>query len=464
MIRSSSIALASLPPPPVARSESVESGEDGLWRTADPIFAPDGLINTGGMFEHQRDLLQLDNFIKVLVMGYGGGKSLIIGKRAIAAAIHNAPVPAAVICPSYPAAKLTAIPTIKALLEGKRQLYGPGFVWRFVGQSPMYFSIRHKGRNATIYVLSSDRPDSLKGSNLCFVALEEPFIQPIIAFEQAIARVRDPSARHREILLAGTPEQMDWGYDLCEGELRERYDVGVITGSTMMNLALPKNYAETMMKGYDAKAAEAYVMGKFVNLSTGVVYYGFDQAEHVVAREPVSGCRLGMGMDFNVNPMACCVFWWKGNDIHILREYEFPNSDTEYACKSVREDWGSGLEDVFPDASGRARATNAPGGRSDFTILREQGFTVNAKSANPSLRDRHNAVNGKFKPAVGRHSITIAPECKRLIKYFGRYTHEDRNKEKMKAMSHLLDAATYPIAYLWPVARGTVAEVKYDGA
>lgn len=417
----------------------------------------------GGLFAHQREVINLPNFIKVLVMGYGGGKSLLIGKRAIAAALHNAPVAAAVICPSYPAAKLTAIPTIKSLLEGKRQLHGRQFSWTFSGQSPMNFRIRYRGRDATIYILSSDRPDSLKGSNLCFVALEEPFIQPKIAFEQAVARVRDPGARHREILLAGTPEQMNWGYDLCEGELRERYDVGVVTGSTMMNLALPDDYAETMLKGYDKRAGEAFVHGRFVNLSTGVVYYGFDRMEHVIEREPPSGCRLGMGMDFNVDPMAACVFWWRGDDIHYLREYEFPNSDTEYACQRIREDWGSEIHDVFPDASGKARATNAPGGRSDFTILREQGFTVNARSKNPSLRDRHNAVNGKFNPAVGRHSITVSPNCKKLIKYLGRYTHEGRNTTAMKAMSHLLDAATYPIAYLWPVARGTVAAVRHDG-
>jgi hypothetical protein len=442
----------------------VAAGGEGLWRKEDPIFEPGGAIQTGGMFEHQRDFLALPNFIKVMVMGYGGGKSLILAKRMIALAIHNAPVPAAIICPSYPMAKLTAIPTMKALLEGKKQLYGRAFGYKFSGQTPMKFTFRFKGRDATVYILSSDRPDSLKGSNLCGVALEEPFLQPFDAFEQSIARVRDMGARHREIILAGTPEQLNWGYDLCEGDLRGKYDVGVVRGSTMMNRALPADYAERMLKGYDKKAADAFVYGRFVNMAKGVVYYGFDRSEHVVERSIPSGARLGMGMDFNVNPMACCVFWWRGKEIHYLAEYEFENSDTEYACQRIREEWGDQIVDVFPDASGKARATNAPGGRSDFTILREQGFTVNAKSKNPSLRDRHNATNGKFKPAEGRHHITISPKCVKLVKYLARYTHEGRNTPTMDALSHLLDAATYPLAYLWPVAKGHVDERKHHGA
>lgn len=445
----------------------IATGGEGFWRKEDPTFKPSGEISTGGMFEHQRAFLDLPNFIKVMVMGYGGGKSLILAKRMIALALHNAPVPAAIICPSYPMAKMTAIPTMRGLLEGKKQLYGRAFSWRFSGQTPMKFEFRFKGRDATVYVLSSDRPDSLKGSNLCAVALEEPFLQPFDAFEQSIARVRDMGARHREIILAGTPEHLNWGYDLCEGELRERYDVGVVRGSTMMNRALPSDYADRMLKGYDKKAADAFVYGRFVNMSKGVVYYGFDKAEHVIERNKgniPAGARLGMGMDFNVNPMACCIFWWKGNEIHYLAEYEFENSDTEYACQVIREDWGDAVTDVFPDASGKARATNAPGGRSDFTILREQGFIINTRSKNPRIRDRHNAVNGKFKPAEGRHYITISPKCKKIIKYLARYTHEGRNTQEMDAMSHLLDAATYPIAYLWPVNKGHVRETKHHGA
>ncbi len=145
--------------------------------------------------------------------------------------------------------------------------------------------------------------------------------------------------------------------------------------------------------------------------------------------------------------------------MHVLKEYELPNADTEYACQIAREDWGDELEDVYPDASGKQRATNAPGGISDFTILREQGFTVHARSGNPARRDRFNAANKKFKPAKGRISLTIDPSCKLLRKYLGQYSHDEMNKQE--SMSHLLDALTYPIAYLWPVNKFAIIEKKF---
>lgn len=440
----------------------VDSG-GSFWRKEDPDMR-NGLVTRGGMFSHQREFYDSESFIKMLVMGYGGGKSLILCKRIIALALQNAPVPCAVFAPSYPAAKLTTIPTIKKLLDGKRTLLGRSFYYSFTQLAPMCFTIRYRGREAKILVLSSDRPDSLKGANLAAVGFEEPFVQPLDAFEQAVARVRDPSARRREILLAGTPEDLNWGYDLAEGELYERYRPDVYRGSTLQNLALPDDVAARMIAGYDEKARDAYVYGRFVNLTSGRVYYGFDREEHCVERSRPSGAKLGVGMDFNVNPMACTVFWYTATEMHIMREYEFPNSDTAYACQVIREDYGAEIEDVFPDASGRGRSTSAPGGRSDFQIIRDHKFVINSKSANPPRRDRYNATNGKFAPAVGAHTLTVSPRCKKLIGYFEKYTHENRSKQEGEGMSHLLDAATYPIAYLYPVGRPSIKSVGIQGA
>lgn len=441
----------------------IKSG-GSFWRKEQPQFR-DGVVTVGGMFPHQRQLYDGDPFVRMLVMGYGGGKSMILCKRMIALAIENAPVPCAIFCPSYPQAKITTIPTIKLLLEGKRRLLHRAFTYSFTQLAPMCFKIRYRGREALLFILSSDKPDSLKGANLACVGFDEPFIQPLDAFTQAVARTREPTARHREIILAGTPEQLNWGYDLAEGELAERYKPLVITGSTMDNPALPKDVAERMIAGYDEKARDAYVHGKFVNLTSGRVYYGFSRDDNVVTRSRPSGSKLGIGMDFNVDPMACVAFWYKGDDVHIIAEYEFPNSDTAYACQQLRDQYGDELEDIFPDASGRGRSTSAPGGVSDFKIIRDHGFVVNSNPANPSRRDRYNATNGKFKPAGGRPiSLTIDPKCKKLIGYLEKYTHENRTKDAGEKMSHLLDATTYPIAYLYPVGRGPVTAVKFHGA
>nr|MCK4930054.1 hypothetical protein [Nanoarchaeota archaeon] len=63
-----------------------------FWRQEDPELDADGLVVKGGMWQHQRDWWNSPKFIRALVMGYGGGKTLISGKRAISMARTNAPV------------------------------------------------------------------------------------------------------------------------------------------------------------------------------------------------------------------------------------------------------------------------------------------------------------------------------------------------------------------------------------
>lgn len=78
----------------------------------DPELADDGSIARGGMFPHQRQWWELPNFIRGLVTGYGGGKTLALAKRMIWLAIKNAPVPVVTVSPSYPFALTTIVQTL----------------------------------------------------------------------------------------------------------------------------------------------------------------------------------------------------------------------------------------------------------------------------------------------------------------------------------------------------------------
>lgn len=176
---------------------------------------------------------------------------------------------------------------------------------------------------------------------------------------------------------------------------------------------------------------------------------------------PDPGHELKVGMDFNVDPMAFIVFWTNGNRMHVVKEYELPNSDTEDACLKLREDWGSRVREVFPDASGKARHTNAPGGRSDYTILRDHGFEVRAKSTNPPRRDRWNVVNGKLNPREGDAQLTMDPSCKKLRRYMSEHSHERANDQKH--MTHLCDATGYPACFLFPIRRKGAKPIKLAG-
>ena len=441
-----------------------------LWRTEDPEVGEDLKIIKGGMWEFQRIWWSLNNFIKALVAGYGSGKTFIGCKRIIGVSLHNAPVPSLIISPSYKIAKRTIIPTMDALLDGKRSLYGPSFHWTY-HKTDHEYKIRFKGREAIIWIASGDEPRSLKGPNIGAALIDEPFIQDREVLDQTLARVRHPRAKISEINLTGTPEELNWGYDITEGADADDYDCGVVHASTRQNLSLSPEYYQRNAQAMTDLAAQAYLDGLFVNLSLGRVYYGFSRKN--VTDLPDPGGELFAGMDFNVDPMAAVIFWVQGKHMHIMDEIELPNADTYAMCDTFRNyTYGPGsgrdgecrITTVYPDASGKNRSTNAPSGQSDFTIItKEYGFNIDAPTANPPIRERENSVNGKLSPRVGPPTLTISPKCRRIIGYFEKYKSEKKNTTEHKAMSHLLDAAGYPVHRLFPAYRPQLGVGRLEG-
>lgn len=435
-----------------------------FWRVDAPVVRRsfDGRIKVvkGGLLPSQREWWEAEARVRVIVGGFGSGKTMTLCKRMIALALENAPIPVATVSPAYTMAAKTVVPMFKELLGGKQSLYGRSFWWRYVQNPTPMFEIRYRGRFATIWVLSSDNPMSLRGTNLAAAGIDEPFIQDILVYKEMIGRVRHPGAVKREICLAGTPEELNWGYDLCIGELGENTSLAVVNISTRENHTLPPEYIQDLRASYTAEALEAYLDGKFRNLSQGQVYYGFDPMQHVVDLPcPKYGVNHGAGMDFNVNPMAALPFWRAGSHMHIYDEIELPNADTVSMAIELRHRYPQ-LNDIFPDPSGKARKTSA-NGQTDFSILKRYGFTINAPNAAPLVRDRENTVNGKMRPASGEITFTISPKCKKLIKYLSVYTHTLKNTKAQKAMSHLIDALGYPICRLFPLARSGVRELRY---
>ncbi len=456
----------------VERSLSDRTEDTGkFWGTDDPTVNEKGNVTRGGMFPHQRDWWKLENFIRVLVGGFGCGKTLIGAKRIIGLALENAPIPVACVSPTFSVARETIILTIAELLAGKKTHYGRAMTWTY-NATIHEFRIRLHGRNARIIVYSGERPESLRGPNLAAGWIDEPFLMDEEVFNQMIARIRHPDTVRSELNLTGTPEQLNWGYELCEGELGERHDVGFLTASTRDNLALDPLYVPRLESAYTGKASAAYVDGEFVNLSKGIVYYGFDPRVNVKSIPEIPpGAELGCGMDFNVDPFACIVFWRLGDYVHVIKEYQLPNADTPYVLELLREDWndsdkrpnGPYLYTIFPDASGIQRRTSAPGGKSDYSYIRDARFVIDAPRANPLVRDRENAVNGKLAPRRGEPTLTIDPGCKGLIKALSTYTHELKHTRPQKRLSHVLDAFGYPIHRLFPHDRRFVLQTRVRG-
>lgn len=464
------------------RDVPMSRGNKGrFWRMERPVLDEHRKLIKGGLWDYQRDWWNLQTFVKVLVAGYGAGKSMALCKRAISSSLENHGCMIAMVSPTFTMARRTIIRSMEELLKGKQRLLGNHEFWYKYNRSNHEFTIRYKGRLGTILILSGEEPQHLKGPNLAAAYLDEPFIMDEEVFTQMVGRVRHPDAQLSEIAIAGTPESLNWGYQICKkksfkaDDLEHALSVGVINGSTADNQALDPKYVKRLLARLTPQAAKAYVEGKFVNLTEGRHFYGFDEDINVVDHEMPKGAVLGVGMDFNVDPMTAVVFWrterecqnskgqlFQKDHIHYFDEVIMENSDTKSMAEALRErPYGKKLVHVYPDPSGRIRHTNAPSGITDFHFLEEAGFQVHFVYGTYNIRDSLNISNGKLKPSSGPITCTIGPKCEKLIEYLTAYSH--KTEKQQKHMKHLLDAFRYPMSNLFPLPTDRAKEIEVQG-
>ena len=398
-------------------------------------------IKTANFLPHQNEWWNLENFIKQLVGGYGCGKTYIGSLRSIYLSYLNSGIPGQYVSPTYKLAKRTVIPTVKEILNRSQIDYT-------YNKTDSEFYI--KNWDGHFWIGSGDDPDSLRGPNLAWAGIDEPFIQSEEVLNQMLARVRHPEANHREIFLTGTAEQLNWGYDLAMND-EGRYDLGLVRGKTKDNPYLPDEYYETLKKAYSKEMVEAYLNGEFVNLNQGRAYKDFNRDNNIKHMDGYKDLEVCAGLDFNVDYMSAEIFALGNGWIHFFDEIRLKNSNSFELSEHLAAKY-PGIR-VFPDASGAARKSSSS--KSDHAIFREAGFNIVSKRANPRVMDRVNAVN-KF---LREDRLSIEPgTCPMLIKDLERVVWKSGDLDKTSDMSltHASDAGGYGIAYLFPVLKRDV--------
>jgi PBSX family phage terminase large subunit len=388
------------------------------------------------MLKHQRKFWDLENRIVLLIGGYGSGKTYIGALKCIQMSYLNAPIPGMYISPSHQLATKTIIETLKDICNRASINYT-------YNQQRSEF-IFHNW-NGVLWFGSGDKPDSLRGSNIAYAVIDEPFIQKRDVFNQMIARVRHPEAVKSQIFLTGTPEQLNWGFALANDQ---SMDIGVVNASTLDNPHLSDDYKQSLLKAYSQEQIDAYVHGKFVNLTQGRVYKEFDREQHVIERPDLkeTGLEIGIAMDYNVDALTSIIFY-KGNGwIHVFDEVRLKNANTYDMMEVLSKKYPQSV--CYPDSSGSARRSSSV--QSDHAIVRSYGFTISAPKANPPVKDRVNAVNKLI-----REGNFSCENCPNLIMDLERnvWKGNDIDKTSDKEQTHASDAIGYAINRLYPVRK-----------
>ena len=311
-------------------------------------------------------------------------------------------------------------------------------------------TITMRKSNSTISLKSADMPDSLRGTGLNFLVLDEfSDIPKRTWFEVLRASVSDTLG---SVFMCGTPRGYgNWSYEMfLKGKQDKEWDSFQYT--TLDGGMVTKSEIEQAKSDLDQRTFRQEFEGTFENYS-GAIYYNFHPIDSVVDRQIDWTKPLHIGMDFNVSPMSAAVAQVERDKLYFVDEVVIYGSNTDEMCEEIRNRYGTKLPIfIYPDPAARQRKTSA-GGKTDLSILQNAGFDVKAKLRHTAVRDRINTVNSRLKDSKGVRHIFISKSCRTLIKGLQRQTYkEDTNiPNKEDGFDHMNDALGYLVDYIKPL-------------
>jgi len=369
----------------------------------------------------------------------GSGKSQALCQEAIKLSYLNPGRTGLIGAPTYP---MLRDATVAALLESLVKNGIPHEVNRAEN-----FLVMKETRSKILF-RAVEEFERLRGSNLAWFGLDELTYTSEEAWLRLEGRLRDPKAARLCGFAMWTPKGYDWVYERFVAERVEGYEV--VTAKAFENRHLLErvpDYYERLKSSYDTRFYQQEVLGEYLHLQTGRVYYAFER-EKTVAEVKVDRDRaLLWALDFNVDPMCSVVAQVEGDGVLVLDEIVLSRATTQQACEEFQSrfpEHGAGVK-VYADASGSHMQTT---GTSDLAVLKkffrsgEYGAVeFKVPRSNPAVRDRVMVVNVAFE------RMKIDARCKELIKDLEQVAYKENtqviDKDRDPRRTHLSDALGY---------------------
>jgi len=333
------------------------------------------------------------------------------------------------------------------------------------------FTLYFEDGQSTILIRSAENYKRLVGHNLAWFGVDEvDTIKKDVAWHmwrKLQARLR-AQAPYVQGFTTSTPEGYNFMYEFWVREISEQQTKGeftndrrMITSTTYDNQHnLAPGYIDSLLKTYPKNLIISYLMGEFVNLLTGNVYYAFDRKYNTTNKtiedfdEPEHNiiAPLHIGVDFNINK-TCGIVHCIDSDTNqpyavdeITGQY-----NTEALIKSINQRYTKRKIYIYPDASGNSEKTNAS--QTDLSLLRAAKFIVRVGKKNPLVRNRINSMNAMFLNGEGvrRYYVNIN-KCRVYTEALETQGYGDDGKpDKLHNQDHPVDAAGYLIHKMYPI-------------
>jgi phage terminase large subunit len=305
---------------------------------------------------------------------------------------------------------------------------------------------------STISLKGAENYDSLRGSSISYVVLDEVSEIPPNAWTEVIRPAL--ADQQGSALFIGTPKgKGNWSYDLYNMK-QEQPDIwNSFQFTTLDGGRVSAEEIEQARADMSERQFRQEFMATFESYE-GRIAYTFERELHLKEFKNPDISQLMVGMDFNVNPCAATIAVRQGDNLYIIDEIVMHNSNTTEMAEEIVNRYPRSKIFCFPDPAGSARKTSA-NGQTDHTILENAGFIVKAPRKHDAVRDRINALNARLCDANKEIHLYINPKAKYTIESLEKYTYKEGTQipDKDSGYDHIFDALSYCVAYLFPIRK-----------
>lgn len=329
---------------------------------------------------------------------------------------------------------------------------------------------------STISVFSGEEPDSLRGSSIDFLVMDECAFVKESAWTTIYPALTDKYCRG-EALLISSPDGYNWFQKIYADHLDksdpDNADWACFKYTTIEGGNVDPAEIERAKKNMTENDFKREYLASFDTM-VDKIYENFDSDKNDA--DPFFSDTWGqadihIGMDFNVRPMTAAISVIEkdnklGDMIFFFDEIVTSGfSNTQQMCDKIKSKYPKATYFVYPDPTGRKHQTSAPIGETDMSILRDNGFIVCAPFAPYPSKDKWNACNTAFKNAAGeRHVYVSKTRCPHLVDSLNGYIFkESGDPDKSQGFDHITDAMAYEIAFKLPVIKGKLYRTQAYG-
>ena len=397
------------------------------------------------LLPHQDDFVFSEDKHPAIIGGLGSGKTRGGTIRLIKLMIEDKKIDTLYLMPTYDLIRLRAIPGVIEDLEMCNLKYT-------LNKSSSIIKIDGHG---SILFRSYDRPEKIIAFEVAHAIVDE--IDTLNkekaeeVWRKITERVRQNSLIPNSIGCVTTPDNGVSGfvYDKWVKNKVDGYEI--IKASTYDNPFLPKDYTQQILNNYDAILADLYLRGEFVSLNQNKVYWAFNRNKHHTSRVVEDKDKvIYYGQDFNVGGNVTIIIVIENNKPYAVNE--IVSMTTQETVLKINALYPNKRIVAFPDASGGNESANAP--KSSIGLLKDGGHRIDAPNANPSVRDRINAVNALF---THEKLFINTDMCQELTFALEAQGYDEKNKpekyDSHPAIDDYNDALGYFVHRKYPIRK-----------